>query len=300
MLAQDNDWIIPLFSDPSVDEVLFNGCRSMEVLGRERLSLPSPFQSDRELILRTQQLAHGQGVRLDPLQPAAGGLLVWEGLSLHLRWHALLPPVARDGPLLSLRRHRLNQLLLEDFASPDQIALMRPFVQGDASLFIIGPTGSGKTSLLISLLGHFAAEERVALLEQVPEIPRLFLPWIRLCAQQSDLGGQGAFSLCQIFDELLRLRPDRIVVGEIRQQEAAVFKRSFLAGHGGIWCTLHARGPTRLGDRLAELSGESAEVWDEMLEGSLVLMMQRERPRLREAWSKKDGQWQLIFCAKER
>lgn len=290
-----------LFNRAPLDEILINGCHNMELLGSERQVQASLFVDDLSMIHSLQDLAYRQGVRLDPLQPAAGGLLEF-GNQLCLRWHALLPPIARDGPLLSLRRHRLAQLRPEDFGDDEHLALLRQELSEDSALFIVGPTGAGKTSFLMCLLQALASEQRVAILEQTPEIPRLAPAWIRVCAQASDLSGQGAFTLQQVFDELLRLRPDRVVVGELRQQEAGVLRRSLLAGHGGVWCTLHAEGAAGLLLRLADLSGGTEEQWAGLLglQKSLLVVMQRKRPRLREAWIFRNSRWDLIFSAKEK
>jgi pilus assembly protein CpaF len=294
-------WVVAMFDDPHIDEVLINGCHGMQVLGEAPSWLPSPFTGDRELIEAMQSLAHGQQMRLDPLQPAAGGMLLapMPGSMLHLRWHALLPPIARDGPLLSLRRHRLDQLGLQDFMSPAETEKLELHLRTDAPVFIMGPTGAGKTSLLVALLQRWAYEERVAILEQLAEIPRLSPYWIRVCAQEADLRGQGAFPLGWVFDELLRLRPDRLVIGELRREELVALKRSLLAGHRGVWCTLHASGPELLALRLADLSGETATFWDTLCreQSAVALVMQREKPRLREAWIALPSGWELIFSS---
>lgn len=293
------DWLIQTFQDASIDEVLVNGCHSLHTFSRNRSYGPSPFKSDEDMQRRLQALAYEQGQRLDPLRPAAGGLMSL-GDALHLRWHALLPPIARDGPLLSIRRHRLDILSISNFISPEDRKDLLNALASPAPLFLIGPTASGKTSLLIALLKELAFEERVAILEQLPEIPRLSPYWIRVCAQSADISGRGAFDLNAVFDELLRLRPDRLVVGELRGEEAACFRRSLLAGHGAAWCTLHASHPEFLARRLADLSGDSADFWEEIMreKKALVCCMQREKPRLREAWQYQKEGWKTIFYPK--
>ncbi|RYZ65993.1 MAG: hypothetical protein EOP09_13385, partial [Proteobacteria bacterium] len=149
-----------------------------------------------------------RNVRWDPMQPAAGGSFsVGEAMPRHYRWHGLLPPVARDGLLLSVRRHRLGDFSLDDFVPPEKQDKLLSLVSGQHPVFVMGPTGSGKTSFMVSTLLHCASEERLAILEQLPEVPKLSPRWIRLCAQPANFSGDGAVILEYLIDELLRLRP---------------------------------------------------------------------------------------------
>lgn len=242
-----------------------------------------------DMIQACQQLAWSQKLRLDPLAPAVGG--AWEGsisgTVQQLRWHCLLPPISRDGPLLSLRRHRLSCLQLENFLEPEWMAPLLQLSQQEGPLLIAGPTGAGKTSLMMSLLRVTGSSLRVALLEQLAELPRLEPGWIRLQAQANDLEGRGAFSLSQSFDELLRLRPDRIVIGELRQkEEVRAIRRAILAGHGSVWSTLHASSPQSLAARLADLAEEDERIWQQLLRDHRLgfIVMGRDFPRVKSMW----------------
>ncbi len=141
------NWLVQAFGDESIDEVLINGCHSQHTIGPASRSEASPFASNEEMRARLQNLAYDQGQRLDPLRPAAGGLISIESFSgrapLHLRWHALIPPIARDGPLLSLRRHRLDALRLDDFISAEDSQKMLAILENPVPPFVIGPTASG-------------------------------------------------------------------------------------------------------------------------------------------------------------
>ena len=278
------------FKDPALDEVLINGCdQALLLSGPSRSIQDSPFASTNDMMKACQQLAWSQNLRLDPLLPAAGG--AWEGVidqaPHHIRWHCLLPPVSRDGPLLSLRRHRLLQLALDDFADLGRVLSLKNFCLSPGPLFIAGPTGAGKTSLMMALLRLQAASLRVAILEQVAELPRLEPGWIRLQAQGIDLEGRGVFSLKQSFDELLRLRPDRIVIGELRQkEEVQAIRRAVLSGHGSVWSTLHASSAKTLVARLADLADEDMRLWQQLLidQEAGFILMSRDHPRVRELW----------------
>jgi len=284
------DLLQSYFRDPCLDEVLINGCDQVLLLsGAHRRIEASPFSSNQNMIEACQKLAFGQNLRLDPLMPAAGGAfeLVLADEREHFRWHCLLPPVSRDGPLLSLRRHRLAVLDLKDFVTPSLITTLEEMSAHAGPLLIAGPTGVGKTSLMMALLQRAARDLRVAILEQLAELPRLQPGWIRLQAQTADLGGQGTFSLSQSFDELLRLRPDRIVIGELRQKEEVLaLRRAVLAGHGSVWVTLHAASPESLAARLADLAEEDVRIWDALLveQGAHLIVMGREFPRVQSIW----------------
>lgn len=284
------------FIDPSLDEVLINGGeQALFIHGAQTFKALSPFESSGSMLKACQQLAWSQNQRLDPLMPAAGGL--WErkigDIDCQFRWHCILPPISRDGPLLSLRRHRLSTLNLLDFAPSNTCELMSIVAQAPGPLFIAGPTGAGKTSLMIALLRKQAENERVAILEQVAELPRLEPSWIRLRALSQDLEGQGAFSLNQTFDELLRLRPDRIVIGELRQKdEVKALHRAWLAGHGSVWSTLHVQGPHSLADRLADLAQDESRKWERLLQehGAGLILLGRGHPKIIGIWQwQKDG-----------
>ncbi|HET9238418.1 MAG TPA: ATPase, T2SS/T4P/T4SS family [Oligoflexus sp.] len=274
------------FRDPCLDEVLINGCDQVLLLsGAQRRMESSPFSSTQSMIEACQNLAFSQNLRLDPLMPAAGGALEMD--AEHFRWHCVLPPVSRDGPLLSLRRHRLRALDLKDFVTSFMITELDRVAAASAPLLIAGPTGAGKTSLMMALLQRTARDMRVAILEQLAELPRLGPGWMRLLAQTSDLGGEGAFSLSQSFDELLRLRPDRIVIGELRQkEEARALRRAVLAGHGSVWVTLHAGSPESLAARLADLADEDLRIWQSLLceQNAHYILMGRNFPRVTGIW----------------
>ena len=120
-----------------------------------------------------------------------------------------------------------------------------------------------------------------------------------MAAQFPDLTGEGEFDLVRVFDELLRMRPDQVLIGEVRGDETRVLRRALLSGEGGIWTTLHARRPSDICDRLADLSGDSAASWNDYLAktGAVCLVMDREKPRFREAWVLSSSGWQIIFSA---
>lgn len=245
--------LLAAFDDPSVDEVLVNGAHGAWAVGAAGTrSVSSPFGGEDELCDWLLAFAERREVRLDPVVGAAGGSL-GDG---DLRWHAVLPPLSRDGPLLSLRRHRFGQVRLGDFAGdPIDFARLREAMRRRVPLLIAGPTGSGKTTLLAALLKAEAAEERLVVIESLAELPRLSPYAVRLVARPPGLGGEGAVTVARLLAEALRLRPDRLVIGEIRDAEARAFVEAARAGHGGVMATIHAATPDEALRRLASLGG---------------------------------------------
>ncbi len=242
-------------SAPGVDEVLLNG-KDAAFLVRRGLAeeFPSPFADDGALLDWLQDLAERDGIRLDPVNGAAGGLLADSGI----RWHAVLPPLSRDGPLACFRRHRFQDVALSDFAGDARtVASLRDAVQARLPLLIAGPTGSGKTTLVAALLAEVPGE-RIIVIESLPELPRFGARTVRLVEKPPSLDGRGAVPLSRLVREALRLRPDRLVVGEIRGHEARAFLEAAGTGHGGVMATLHAGSAEEARDRLILLAGGGA------------------------------------------
>ena len=268
---------LAFFEDSNLNEILLDGCRAMWLVsagGRTRLT--SPFADTGALSSWIIALARSANVRLDPIVGAAGGVL-HDGA---LRWHCLLAPMAVDGPIVSIRRHRFNDLTLDDFKMPKALLgrLINAVEQRD-HIVIAGPTGSGKTSLLAALLKHVPADERVFLMESVPEIGALTGNIVRLSARQANIEQLGGFALDRLLTESLRLLPDRLIVGEVRSTEAAVLIDAMRAGHSGVMSTMHAASAREVLDRLTSMASLSASDWAKDLSAPvLVVSMVRGSP----------------------
>ncbi len=269
--------LLAVFEDPVVDEVLFNGMAGAWAVATGGGSRPVPgFADERSMIEWLQDFAESQGVRLDPLLGTAGG---W--VEAHaLRWHCVLPPLTRDGPLVSFRRQRFGTLRLEDFeADAPTVASLRAAVAGRRNLLVAGPTGAGKTTLLAALLAE-QASERVVVVESLPELPRFSPTCVRLLERQANLEGVGAVTLEHLVREALRLRPDRLVIGEIRGHEAAAFMEAGLTGHGGLMATIHGGSEAEALARLALLAGSERAPYLKALELGVVVLQRGAKPRL--------------------
>jgi pilus assembly protein CpaF len=272
--------LLGFFIDQQVDELLINGARSMVIIAGEKVKVGrSPFGSGQEMLHWLTLFAREEGVRLDPLCGSAGGMVAPERLTQirnyagQLRWHALLPPLSQDGPLLALRRHRFGVISLTDFGGTDEVKsqLLRAMASR-RSLLIAGPTGSGKSTLLVALLAAHAPQERVVILESVAEIPSLFPTWVRLLERLPNLEGVGAVSLTRLLKESLRLRPDRLVLGEVRGDEAYPFFNALLSGHHGAMATIHAGTVHEARHRFGTLASDQGGCQGEPLDSKFGMM----------------------------
>ncbi len=246
------------------------------VTDKGRIRQPSPFHDTDSITRWVRALALSANVRLDPVVGAAGGVL--KGGSL--RWHCLLAPMAVDGPIVSIRRHRFNQLTLRDFEMSDEFfTVLKDAVAKRTHLIIAGPTGSGKTSLMAALIKEMSDDERVFLLESVPEIGALTPGTVRLVARQANLERIGGFGLERLLSESLRLLPDRLIVGEVRSTEAAVLVEALRVGHAGVMSTLHASSAKEVLDRITTMANLRTCDWAKDLSAPvLVVAMERGRP----------------------
>lgn len=258
------------FTDPSVDEVTVVGTQSLCVLAKGTLSVQaSPFQDAALWMEAVQIFCLAQQLRLTPRTPSAGG--TWKAGAF--RWHAILPPVSACGTLFSLRRHRFESLHLESFTGVAQVSQVVEWAQERRPLLICGPTGSGKTSFMTALLRQVAYTEKVLIVEDLLELPLLSPTWIKLAVQAHHVTG-GQVSFQGAFTECLRMHPDRIVVGEMRDSTACPFLQILHAGHSGFMATFHAQTVEGVQARLPPAGGPPTEL-------GLVFLERGVPPRVR-------------------
>ncbi len=150
------------------------------------------------------------------------------------------PPLAIDGPVLSVRRFADRALPLTAFGPPEVAELLANVVASRRSVLVVGATSSGKTTLLNSLSAHIAASERIVTIEDTAELRLAGSHIVRLEARPANSEGVGQVSMRQLVTTALRLRPDRLVVGEVRGAEAFDLLLALTAGHAGSLCTCHA------------------------------------------------------------
>jgi Flp pilus assembly CpaF family ATPase len=265
LINDDPIWVhfLQCFRDEQVSELLLKGAHGMSVVrGITLLEAQNPFDDSHAFVSWVLSLARSTGVRLDPVQGSGGGQIILpdphgEHLesTLFLRWHCVLPPISVEGPILSLRRHRFHSVSLSDFDGFKGCEhMLKDLWHKVRGILIAGPTGSGKTTFLSSLLRTYAPLERLVVLETLPELPSFSPHSVHLCERAPSVEGVGAIGLERLLVESLRLRPDRLVFGEIRGHEAKGFYEALVMGHGAAVSTIHASSAQDACRRLASLA----------------------------------------------
>lgn len=249
-----------VWEDQAVTDVLINSSTSVWVdrgAGMQRASCD--VGDVRALAVRLASLA---GQRLDDAVPITDGRLP-DGTRLH----AVLAPVAADGACISLRRHRLHALGLADWRSGGGLGdhgerVLRALVRRRANLLISGGTGSGKTTLLAALLALVPTDERIVCLEEARELDPQHPHVVCLQSRAANVQGAGAVTLTELVRAAMRMRPDRLVLGECRGAEVREVLLALNTGHDGGMATVHANAATDVPARLValgSLAGLSAE-----------------------------------------
>lgn len=247
----------PLLNDRSVTDVLVNGGRGVWVdrgNGMERDERASRGLSDdssvRALAVR---LAAACGQRLDDSSPIVDGTFP-DGLRLH----AVLPPLAAEGTLISLRAHRPVSFTLAELAEGGMfdgfaLRLLLALVVHRANVIVSGATGSGKTTLLAAVLGEVPSDERILVIEESAELRPSHPHVVHLQVRRANVQGAGEVALSELVRAAMRMRPDRIVLGECRGAEVREVLTALNTGHEGGWATIHANSAADVPARLTAL-----------------------------------------------
>lgn len=230
--------VLGALNQPNIMEVYLNGSGGMSLrthLGQIEKSCAN-YTTD-TLMELMWCLSWVSRTRLDPYRPHGGGVVP----GFNLRWHVVLPPLSPDGPNVVFRRQQLSQASLDDFVLENfSRADLLGWVQEGASIVFHGATGSGKTTALFASVCCFFQGIRLGIIESIAELPLISDFWFRLVEVPPDVGGKGGISLNHLKCEILRLSPQKIVIGEIRDSEAQLWAELSRTGHGGIMTTLHA------------------------------------------------------------
>ncbi|MGY1737894.1 TadA family conjugal transfer-associated ATPase [Geodermatophilus sp. SYSU D00684] len=244
----------PLLRAPGVTDVLVNGPAEVWVDRGSGLEPADVRFPDEDAVRRLAvRLAASAGRRLDDAAP-----WVDAGLPDGTRLHAVLPPVSAAGTCLSLRVLRRCSLGLADLAARGTLpgrseSLLRAVVRWRLAFLVTGGTGSGKTTLLSALLGEVPPDERVVLCEDAPELTPAHPHVVRLLTRPPNVEGAGQVTLRDLVRQALRMRPDRLVVGEVRGAEVTDLLAALNTGHEGGCGTLHANRPGEVPARLEAL-----------------------------------------------
>ena len=234
----------PLLADPAVDEVMVNGGGLVYVERDGRLEpADASFAGTAELMHAIERILAPLGRRVDEASPLCDARLP-DGS----RVNVVIPPLAVDGPCLTIRRFRRGGFSLADLVSggtlPEPLAdHLAAAVERRATILVSGGTGCGKTTTLGALSGAIPAQERIVTIEDAAEL-RLRQPHVvRLEARPANVEGRGEVTIRQLVRNALRMRPDRIVVGEVRGGEALDMLMALNTGHDGSLSTVHANSP---------------------------------------------------------
>jgi pilus assembly protein CpaF len=234
----------PLLADPSVDEVMVNGPDSVYVERRGKLErVGVGFAGEAELMHAIERVLAPLGRRVDEASPLCDARLA-DGS----RVNVVIPPLSLSGPCLTIRRFRREGFSLRDLVAggtlPAAVAeLLAVCVAARASILVSGGTGSGKTTTLNALSGAIPGEERIVTIEDAAELRLRQRHVVRLEARPANLEGRGEVTIRQLVRNALRMRPDRIVVGEVRGAEALDMLQALNTGHDGSLTTVHANSP---------------------------------------------------------
>jgi pilus assembly protein CpaF len=245
---------------PGVTDVMVNGPHEVWVEQDGALVEAAVEWPDADALrdFADRLLARG-GMAVDASTPVADARLP-DGSRIHV----VLPPIAPHGPLVSIRRFPSVRFTLDDLVrggmlDSTEAALLRDLVRERACVVVSGATGSGKTTLLNALLELVGPDERVVTIEETPELGPFSSHVVSLVTRPPNVEGAGGVDLDALVRASLRMRPNRIVVGEVRGREAAGALAAMATGHEGSMLTLHARSAAEAPDRLASLAGADVE-----------------------------------------
>jgi pilus assembly protein CpaF len=234
----------PLLQDPTISDILVNGSKQVYVERKGLLELTSvTFRDDSHLLRIIDKIVSQVGRRVDESTP-----MVDARLSDGSRVNAIIPPLALDGPLMSIRRFSQDKLMPADLVEKramtrGMMELLEAAVKAHLNIIIIGGTGAGKTTLLNALSFFINPKERIVTIEDAAEL-QLKQPHVaRLETRPPNLEGHGAVRQRELLVNCLRMRPDRIVVGEVRGPEALDMLQAMNTGHDGSLTTVHANSP---------------------------------------------------------
>ena len=241
----------PLLQDPTVSDILVNTHKQVYVERKGQLELTNvTFKDDGHLLRIIDKIVSQVGRRVDESSP-----MVDARLSDGSRVNAIIPPLSVDGPLLSIRRFGTDKLMPDDLVAgmaltQGMMELLKAVVRSRLNVVISGGTGSGKTTMLNALSAFVSPKERIVTIEDAAELQLKQPHVVRLETRPPNLEGEGAVRQRELLVNSLRMRPDRIVIGECRGEEALDMLQAMNTGHDGSMTTVHANTPRDVISRL--------------------------------------------------
>lgn len=249
--------LMPLLEELETTDVLVNGAGQVWVdrgRGLEKVPVADrQLQSEAGVRALAVRLAASCGQRLDDASPIVDGTF-----ASGIRLHAVLPPIAAEGTLISLRKHRQQRLELGDLLANNSIhpqleKLLCQLVAQRANVIISGATGAGKTTFLNAMLSLVPAAERILIIEEAAELRPAHPHVVHLQVRHANVQGAGAISMSSLVRAAMRMRPDRLVLGECRGAEVRDVLGALNTGHEGGWATIHANSALDVPARLVAL-----------------------------------------------
>ena len=234
----------PLLWDDEITDILVNGPSQVYVERGGKLYLTDvSFQDDQHLMLIIDRIVSQVGRRVDEASP-----MVDARLPDGSRINAIIPPLALDGPSLSIRRfgkrrYSVDDLVAKDSITPDMVEFLRAAIRARLNMLVCGGTGSGKTTMLNCISAFIPVDERVVTIEDSAELVLQQPHVVRLETRPPNVEGKGEVTARELVRNTLRMRPDRIIVGEVRGSEVFDMLQAMSTGHDGSLCTIHANTP---------------------------------------------------------
>ena len=234
----------PLLADPTISDILVNGPFEAYIERRGRLEKVNVMFTDEDHLMRIiDRIVSRVGRRVDESSP-----MVDARLRDGSRVNVIIPPLSLDGPILSIRRFGTDPLTGADLLdngtlTPEMLEMLKGAVEGKLNMLISGGTGAGKTTLLNVLSGFIPSSERIITIEDACELQLKQEHVVRLETRPPNIEGKGAVKQRQLVINALRMRPDRIVVGEVRGEEAVDMLQAMNTGHEGSLTTVHSNSP---------------------------------------------------------
>jgi pilus assembly protein CpaF len=236
--------IEPLLRDPTITEVMVNGPKMVYIERRGKLERAAMEFLDEDHVLQIiQRIVSPLGRRIDESSP-----MVDARLPDGSRVNAIIPPLALNGPTITIRKFSkipltVNDLIKNGTFDERFVTFVKACIHGRLNIIISGGTGSGKTTTLNILSGFLPADERIVTIEDAAELQLRQEHVVRLESRPANIEGKGAITIRNLVVNSLRMRPDRIVVGEVRSGEALDMLQAMNTGHDGSLTTLHSNGP---------------------------------------------------------
>lgn len=245
--------IAPLLEDAAVTDVVVNGVQVWADRGQGMEKVAAELENEEVTRALAVRLAASCGQRLDDASPIVDGTF-----PSGVRLHAVIPPLSAEGTLISLRTHRARVLTLAELEAGGSVEgevarVVRALVERRANVLISGATGAGKTTFLNAMLSLIGAEQRILVIEESAELRPDHPHVVHLQVRKANVQGAGEVTMSDLVRAAMRMRPDRIVLGECRGAEVRDVLGALNTGHEGGWATIHANSTADIPARLVAL-----------------------------------------------